>query len=187
LLAASQIVATLEAVFIVASLGLMTAATILIGQAAGEGNAGLAQARIRALLHTGTVTGFVFGGLYLGTVVLLPIFYPRVGAGVTHIAFWGIIISSLVHPVKVRNMILVGVLSGGGDARGVATGDVAGAFAIGLPLAYLLGFTWELGVWGIFAARVTEEIMKTIFFGQRVSRLRWGECVTPSLDGAPSN
>ncbi len=39
-LAASQIAAALEAVFIVASIGLMTAATILIGQAVGAGDMG---------------------------------------------------------------------------------------------------------------------------------------------------
>jgi putative MATE family efflux protein len=173
-LAASQIVATLEAVFIVASLGLMTAATILVGQAAGGADMALAQVRTRALLQTGTLTGLICGALYLSTALLLPIFYPQVELGVIHIAFWGIVINAAIHLVKVRNMIQVGIMLGSGDARGAVIGDVAGAFALGLPLAYLLGFTAGFGVWGIFLARTIEEIIKTIFFGWRVSRLPYG-------------
>jgi putative MATE family efflux protein len=177
-LAASQIAAALEAVFIVASLGLMTAATILVGQAAGGGDAALAQSRIRSLLQIGVVTGIVCGALYLGTILLLPVFYPRVEPEATHIAMWGIVINAAIHMVKVRNMILVGVLAGGGDAPGVVIGDVAGTLAVGLPLAYLLGFSAGFGVWGIFLARAIEEVIKTFFFGWRVSRLQWREPVS---------
>jgi putative MATE family efflux protein len=177
-LAASQIVATLEAVFIVASLGLMTAATILVGQAAGGADAALARVRTRVLLRTGVLTGLVCGALYLGASLLLPTFYPRVEPEVIQIAFWGIVINAAIHLIKVRNMIQVGVILGGGDARGVVIGDVAGALALGLPLAYLLGFTAGFGVWGIFVARAIEEIIKTVFFGWRVSRLQYGGFAT---------
>jgi len=90
---------------------------------------------------------------------------------VTHIAFWGIMINAAIHLIKVRNMIQVGIMLGGGDTRGAVIGDVAGAFILGLPLAYLLGFSAGFGVWGIFLARAAEEVIKTIFFGWRVSRL----------------
>jgi putative MATE family efflux protein len=174
-LAAGQIAATLEAVFIVASLGLMMAATILVGQAAGAGDAALVQSRIRALLRTGVSTGLACGVLYLGTALLLPVFYPRLGPEVTQLAFWGIVINAAIHPFKVRNMILVGILSGGSDARSVVTGDAGGAFIVGLPLAYLLAFTAGFGVWGIFLARAIEEITKTFYFSWRVRGLVWGE------------
>jgi Na+-driven multidrug efflux pump len=174
-LAAAQIAATLEAVFIVASLGLMIAATILVGQAAGAGDAVLARSRIRALLQTGVITGLACGALYLGTTLLLPLFYPQLEPEVTRIAFWGIVINAAIHPFKVRNMILVGILSGGSDARSVVTGDAGGAFMVGLPLAYLLAFTVGFGVWGIFLARAIEEIIKTLFFSWRTGRLTWQE------------
>jgi MATE family, multidrug efflux pump len=174
-LAASQIAATLEAVFIVASIGLMTAATILIGQAIGAGDAALAHTRTRALLRTGALAGLACSALYLGTIALLPIFYPHVGAEVLQIAFWCIVVNSLVHSVKVRNMILVGILPSGGDVRGLVVGDIVGTCVIGLPLAYLLGFSLGLGAWGILIARVVEEIVKTFFFGWRVGRFGWGE------------
>jgi putative MATE family efflux protein len=174
-LAAGQMASTLEAVFIVASLGLMMAATLLVGQAAGAGDATLAQSRIHSLLQTGVITGLACGVLYLSTVLLLPVFYPQIESEVTQIAFWGIVINAAIHPFKVRNMILVGILSGGSDARGVVIGDAGGAFLIGLPLAYLLAFPAGLGVWGIFLARAIEEIIKTFFFSWRVRGLAWGE------------
>jgi putative MATE family efflux protein len=178
-LAASQIAAAFEAVFIVASIGLMTAATILIGQAVGAGDSELADSRTRALLRAGVATGLVCSALYLGTTALLPIFYPHLGAEVMQIAFWCIAANSLVHSVKVRNMILVGILPSGGDARGVVVGDVMGTCAIGLPLAYLLGFSLELGVWGILIARVVEEVVKTFYFGWRVGQFGWGRRAAP--------
>jgi putative MATE family efflux protein len=174
-LAASQIANTLEAVFVVASIGLMVAATTLLGQAIGSGDGDLAQARMRALLRVGTATGLTFGALYLGTALLLPFFYPNVEADVLHIAFWGIVIGGIYHVVKVRNMILAGgVLPSVGDARAVVAGDIGGTL-ISLPLAYLLGFPLAFGVWGIFTARALEEAIKAIFFAWRAGRLRWDD------------
>jgi Na+-driven multidrug efflux pump len=173
-LAASQIAAALEAVFVVASIGLMTAATILIGQAVGAGDLELARTRERALLRAGTVTGLAFAAAYMSTIGLLPILYPHVGTDVLRIATWGIVINGVTHVVKVRNMIVVGMLPSGGDTRGVVIGDIAGAFTIGLPVGYLLTFQLGLGVWGIFAGRAIEELIKLAFFGWRAARLPWG-------------
>ena len=75
-------------------------------------------------------------------------------------------------------MILAGgILPSAGDMRTVIVGDVCGGFAIGLPLAYLLGFILPFGVWGIFAARAIEEIVKAFFFSWRAGRLRRGEYI----------
>jgi len=175
-LAASQIVSTLENIFLLASIGLMIAATTLIGQAVGRGDSDLAQSRIRALLRVGVVTGWGFGALYLGTALLLPVLYPHVAGSVRHVATWGIVISAAFQAVRVRNIILGGgVLPSAGDTRTVVVGDALGAFALGLPLAYLLAFPLHCGVWGIFAARGVEELFKVLLFSRRASRLCWAE------------
>ena len=175
-LAASQIVSTLENVFLLASIGLMVATTTLVGQAVGKGDPDLARSRVRALLRAGVRTGWGFGALYLGTALLLPVLYPHVAGSVRHIAFWGIVISAAFQAVRVRNIILGGgVLPSAGDTRTVIVGDAAGAFALGLPLAYLLAFPLHGGVWGIFAARGVEEVAKMLLFSRRASRLRWAD------------
>jgi Na+-driven multidrug efflux pump len=57
--------------------------------------------------------------------------------------------------------------------RGVILGDAVGAFAVGLPLAIVLGLHTPLGVLGVFVARVVEEIAKLAIFTWRARRVRW--------------
>ena len=86
----------------------------------------------------------------------------------------GIALYAISQVVKVRNMILgAGVLPSAGDVRGVIFGDVVGAFVVGLPLAVVLGLHTPLGVAGVFAARVIEELAKVVIFSRRSRRVRW--------------
>lgn len=175
-LAASQITNSLEGVFFVASVGLMAAATTLIGQAIGRGDSILAQERGHAILRIGIITGLGFGLLYIATIAFLPLFYPNVPSEVLSIASWGIVINGAFQVVKVRNMILgAGVLPSGGDTKGVLLGDATSAFLVGLPIACLLAFVLGMGVWGVFWARIVEETFKLGVFTWRASRLSWAE------------
>lgn len=173
-LAASQIAATLEAIFIVASFGLMSSATVFIGRSLGAGDAPAARAWIGRLTRVGLLTALVFGALYALSSLLVPLVFPRVGADVHRIAMIGILISASVQVFKVRNMIVGGgVLPSAGDGKGVIIGDVVGAFVVGLPLAIVLGLYTPLGVWGVFLARGLEEISKVIIFDWRRRRVNW--------------
>nr|WP_045234494.1 MATE family efflux transporter [Deinococcus pimensis] len=175
-LAGVQIVNTIEGIFIVGSFGLMSAATSLIGQAVGGGNHQLALLRANVIVRTGLLTGVGFGVLFGLTAFALPTLYPRVGADVLAVAVWGIVINAVFQWAKVGNMIRGGgVLPSAGDTRGVLLGDVVGAFAVGLPLAWLLAFPLGLGVGGLFAARVLEELVKLAIFEVRSRRVRWHE------------
>jgi Na+-driven multidrug efflux pump len=93
----------------------------------------------------------------------------------------GILLYAVAQVVKVRNMILgAGVLPSAGDVRGVIMGDVAGAFAVGLPLAVVLGLHTPLGVLGVFAARVVEELAKVVIFSRRTRQVRWEALARPT-------
>ncbi|MBB6097067.1 putative MATE family efflux protein [Deinobacterium chartae] len=178
-LAGSQIVNALEGIFVVGSFGLMSAAMTLIGQAVGQGNAALARARAALILRMGLLTGVGFGLAYVATALFLPRFYPQVGQEVLTVAVWGILINGAFQAVKVRNMILgAGVLPSGGDGRGVILGDVISAFVVGLPAAYLLGFVLGFGAWGVFWARILEELAKVAIFTVRARKLRWEAVVS---------
>lgn len=177
-LASSQIVNTLEGIFIVGSFGLGAATTALVGQAVGSGDATLAARRVRLLLNTGAVTGVAFGLLFAASALALGVFYPKVADEVLTFAVWGILINAAFQWVKVQNMIRgMGVLPSGGDTRGVIVGDVIGAFLVGLPLAYLLAFPLGFGVLGLFWARIFEEIAKLAVFALRTKRISWGKVV----------
>ena len=173
-LAANQIVSTLETVFVVASFGLASAATTLLGQAIGQGDTALAHSRSRAILHLGLLTGIVTGLLYLATAYLLPVVFPKVEEEVLKIAFLGVVLNAVFQAVKVHNMIQgIGILPSGGDPGGVLFGDIFGAFVVGLPLALLFGFGLGWGVAGIFSARLIEEAVKLLIFYSRYRRINW--------------
>jgi putative MATE family efflux protein len=178
-LAAAQIVNTLEGIFIVGSVGLMSAATALVGRSLGAGDAVGAMTWVDRVTRSGRWTGIVFGALFAVSALTLPVLFEHAGQAVRHAATLGILINGAFHVVKVRNLILgAGVLPAGRDVRGVITGDAVGAFVVGLPLAVLLGLHTPLGIAGVFLARVTEEVAKVAVFSWRAHRLDWQELAT---------
>jgi putative MATE family efflux protein len=179
-LAAAQIVTTLEGVFVVGSIGLMSATTTLVGRSVGRGDVDDAMAWVRRLTRAGIGTAAVFGVLFAASVLLLDVLFGEAGRDVRTMAGVGILINAAFQVVKVRNMIVgAGVLPSANDVRGVIMGDVVGAFAIGLPLAVLLGLHTPLGYVGIFVARILEELAKLAIFTWRARRIRWERLVTP--------
>ena len=173
-LAAAQIATTLEGVFIVGSIGLMSATTVLVGRSIGRGAPHEAHAWVRRLTRAGLGTAAGFGVLYGASILLLDLLFADAGAHVRFMAAVGILVNAAFQVVKVRNMILgAGVLPSANDVRGVILGDAMGAFVVGLPLAVLLGLHTPLGWVGIFAARIVEELVKLAIFSWRARRVSW--------------
>src|ERR1700733_14131090 len=117
-LTSSQIVMTIENLFIVAASGLAPAAVASIGQALGDGSLKDAKKHANAALRLGLIAGLVFSVFLSGSSFLVPFIYPNVGKDVLHFTFWGLIIAACVQPAKVLNSILGnGILPGGGDSQ----------------------------------------------------------------------
>lgn len=177
-LAAAQITMNLEGIFIVAAIGIMTAATALIGKSVGQADVEAVYSWIALLRRIGLMTGVVFGGLFALSALLVPVFFPNAGSDVLRMAVIGILINAAVQAVKVGNMIYgVGILPSGNDVKGVLIGTAGSAFLIGLPLAIILGLFTPLGIIGIFLARVIEEIVKFRFFRYRAARIDWNALI----------
>jgi len=173
-LAAGQIVATLEAVFIMGSIGLMAAGQALIGRAVGRGDGPEAQLWVRRVTRAGVITGILFGILYAASIVLVQFLFPDVEDYVIHLAVLGILINASIQTIKVQNMILgAGVLPSGNDVKGVLLTDVIGAFVVGLPLAWLLGLHTPLLFFGVLIARIAEEAVKLAILTWRKNRINW--------------
>jgi putative MATE family efflux protein len=178
-LAAAQIVTTLEGVFVVGSIGLMSATTVLVGRSVGRGEHAEAMAWVRRLTRAGVGTAAGFGLLYAASILLLDVLFADAGSDVRFMAAVGILINAAFQVVKVRNMIIgAGVLPSANDVRGVILGDVVGAFAVGLPLAVVLGLHTPLGWVGVFVARIVEELVKLAIFTWRARRVRWEQLAT---------
>jgi putative MATE family efflux protein len=173
-LAAMQIASTLEGVFIVGSIGLMSATTALVGRSVGQQDAAGAAYWARRLAQAGVYTSIAFAFLLAGSALAVPLLFANAGPQVQALAVVGILINALSQVIKVRNMILgAGVMPSGGDVRGVVLGDGVSAFLVGLPLAVLLGLFTPLGIVGLFLARVIEESVKLAIFTWRTRRISW--------------
>ncbi|MBV8899035.1 MAG: MATE family efflux transporter [Verrucomicrobia bacterium] len=173
-LAASQISMSLENIFIVVSAGFGPAAVAVIGQSLGVGSVKAAKANAWQTIRFGLITAVVLGGLYAASGTLLSVLYPKVGREVLQLAFWGVILMAATQPVKVLSSVLGnGVLASGGDTRFVLIGNLAGTYAVGLPAAIGLGLLAPFGFFGVFAAKILEEVIKTTCFFVRFQTGRW--------------
>jgi putative MATE family efflux protein len=173
-LAAIQIASTMEGVFIVGSIGLMSATTALVGQSVGHQDAAGAEHWAKRLPRAGVFTGVVFGFLLCASALLVPVLFGNAGRDVQVLAMVGIVINGITQVIKVRNLILgAGVMPSAGDVRGVVLGDGISAFLVGLPLAIALGLFTPLGLVGLYVARVLEECAKLAIFSARTRRINW--------------
>jgi putative MATE family efflux protein len=173
-LTASQIVMTIENLFIVAASGLAPAAVASIGQALGDDSLKEAKRHANAALRLGLIAGLIFTVLLIGSSFLVPFIYPNVGKEVLHFTFWGLIIAACVQPAKVLNSILGnGILPSGGDTKYILVGHVIGSYAIGVPAAIFSSFVLHFSVWGVFGSRALEEVLKAIFFFRRYKTPAW--------------
>lgn len=173
-LAAMQIISGLESVFVVASLGLMSAITALAGHAVGAGDAGLAVAWINRIKRIGIVTAIIFGVLLGASAFGISGMFPAVGQQVVWMAMVGVLANAAFQPLKVRNVLLgAAILPSGNDVKGVMMGDFTGPFLVSIPLAIALGFFTPLGFYGVIIARLVEEVAKFAVFRWREHKLNW--------------
>ncbi len=173
-LAASQIVTTLEGAFFMGSIGLIAATNALVGRAIGAGDATAARAWTQRIRRVGILTGLAFGALFALSSLSLDVLFPRTGDAVQQLAVIGILMNAAFQWVKVQNAVTgAGTLPSGNDVRSVIAGDVIGAFVVGLPLAIVLGLHTGLAAIGIFLARIIEEAAKYGIFQARARRIDW--------------
>jgi putative MATE family efflux protein len=173
-LAASQVVLSLESVFIVASAGLPPAAVAVIGHALGVGSLQAAKFNAWLTIRFSLIAAAVLGTLYAASGFLLPILYPKMDQNLLRQAFWGVLLMAAIQPAKVlSNALGNGVLASGSDTRFVLAGNLAGTYAIGLPTAVVFGLVGPFGFFGVFAAKVLEEVVKVTCFVLRFCGTRW--------------
>lgn len=173
-LASSQIVTTVENLFIVAASGLAPAAVATVGQALGVDATGSAQRQARRVLYAAIVAGLIFTAVLISVSFALPALYPTIDKRVLSLAFWGIIIIAAVQPAKVINSVLgTGILPSGGDTKFVLLTHLASSYAVGLPLAALTAILLRWGPLSVFGFRSLEELLKAGLLFWRYRTRSW--------------
>jgi putative MATE family efflux protein len=178
-LASSQIVTTIESIFIVAATGLAPAAVATTGQALGNNAKRNAVEQAGRVLRAGLIAGFVFTAALTAAAFLLPVFYPRIDNAVLTLAFWGVIVTALVQPAKVVNSIFgTGILPSGGDTPFVLLSHTISSYALGLPVAALTAIVLKLGALSVFGSRALEEVFKAVMLFFRYRTGSWQRRLT---------
>lgn len=174
-LAALQIVFAFSGVFVVGSIGLGSAITVLASQSIGAGKPDLAKLWIKYLLRIGLVTGVIFAIAFVCAGFALPLMFPEIGADVLSLAMAGVVINAIVQPLSVRMLLFASVLPAGNDTTGIIIGDFVGPYLVGLPVTLLLALFTPLGMLGAVIGKGGEEIVKLIVFSLRAKKIQWEE------------
>lgn len=173
-LAVFQITSAIEMIFITMAMGFTNAATILVGQAIGRANPQEVWTNANTVWRMAMLVGVGLGLLLALTALVVPLLYPNTTPQVKDWTVLAIVLSALFIPVRSGNMVFFGVLASGGDTRFLLWSDVVTVVLVGLPLAYLLAFPLEMGIWGVFLGRLLgEETVRLAMLMWRYRQGRW--------------
>ena len=171
-LAANQIALRLESVSLTIGFGFTVAATTLVGQAIGHRDVAEARARAymtmkMALVATGTMTVL----LILLRHLAVGMFKPDVD--VRQLATVCLTIGAFELPAFGMLFTFAGALRGAGDTRSPMFVALFGTFLLRLPLVYLLGVYFGLGLKGIWYGTLLDWIGRAILMAIIFRRGEW--------------
>jgi MATE family multidrug resistance protein len=150
-LAAHQIALNLAAISFMFALGISSAASIRVGNAVGrKDKRGVRFAGFSAMVLSCAVMG-TFGILFILLRYFLPSLYIDDPA-VIEVAASLLIIAALFQLSDGTQAVGIGALRGMADTRVPMLITFIAYWIIGLPGGYLLGFTFDMGVEGVWVA-----------------------------------
>ncbi len=168
-LAAHQIAINLASITFMVGLGISIAATIRVGNYLGKKDLiGIKNAGYSALFIVAIIMGS-FGIMFIILRNFLPTLYIE-DPVVIEIASSLIIIAALFQVVDGLQVVGIGLLRGLTDLKAPMVIAFIAYWIIGLPVAYLLGFTFGFGVEGVWISFVVGLSIAAIFFIKRFQR-----------------
>ncbi|PWM36609.1 MAG: MATE family efflux transporter [Clostridiales bacterium] len=171
-LAAHTLANTAESISYLPAVGISFAATTLVGQAKGAENRDMAFQFGKIVTKMGIVMGVVmFALLFFGARGLVGIFTRdlaviALGAGALRI-------EALVQPLQNCEIVLAGAMRGGGDARFQFYVGLVCMWGVRLPVAFLMAFVFDLGLYGIWCGMAADIAMRGVLNLWRFYSGRW--------------
>jgi Na+-driven multidrug efflux pump len=164
-------------------IGVSNATSVLVGNRIGAGKENEAYVYAGRSLGIGIVGGFFLGlilQLVKGPILSLYKVSPEVIENASHI----INVVSLFLWIRVNNMTtVVGILRAGGDTRFSLFLDGIIIWIVGVPMAYLGAFVWNLPVHLVYLCAMSEEATKWILGIHRYLSRKWINNLTVHVDG----
>lgn len=181
--AAVNIVSTIEQVAFVVFIGVSNATSVLVGNRIGAGK------EQEAYLYAGRSLGIgIVGGLLLGVVLQLvkePVLsLYNVSPEVIQNASNLINVVTFFLWIRVNNMTtVVGILRAGGDTRFSLFLDGIIIWIVGVPMAYLGAFVFDLPVYLVYLCAMSEEATKWVLGIKRYFSRKWINNLTVHVEG----
>lgn len=173
-LAVLSLIAPIESLYHSLFFGLVNACAIMIGQRLGRSAFGEAEWLAKRFMWIGPLGSFCLGLFLLGLSPWIISLMEVQNQETAHNLQWAMAVMCLGFWVKVFNLTVIqGILRAGGDSRYPFKIDMIGMWFVGLPVTWLAAFYWELPFIWVYAAVMTEEIVKAIGFYRRARKKVW--------------
>jgi len=172
-LAAVTLIDPLLFVFMALFIGLSDASTVMVGNCIGAND------EYKAMDYAKQFLWITFGLSIISAMAVFafsPVYISiyNVSDIVTTEAKSILIIYTFLLTGKMLNMVNnIGVLRAGGDTKYVLYLDVIGVGAVGLPLALLGAFVWELPIYLVFGLANSHEFVRAFFGIKRTVSRKW--------------
>jgi putative MATE family efflux protein len=183
--AAINIVSTMEQVAFAVFMGISNATAVLVGNRIGAGQEEEAHRYAGRSLGLGVLGGILLGlVLHLVKTPVLALGWPNVSPEVIQNASNILIVVSLFLWVRVNNMTtVVGILRAGGDTRFSFFLDGMIIWIVGVPMAYLGAFVFDLPVYFVYLCAMSEEATKWVLGIRRYLSRKWINDMTVHVQG----
>ena len=171
--AAVQIATNVRNLFFVITMGIGSAAAVMLGNLLGAGKKDMAKAYVRKFFKVIIVVGILLGlGLFLMEPLILSFF--NVTPIVYDYTYKVLLVIALYMPVKcINHLIIVGILRSGGDTTYSLIIDAGTVWVIGVPMSFLGPLVFHLPIYYIMALVMAEELVKLFFGIPRVKTGKW--------------
>lgn len=177
--AAVQLTITIQNLFFVVVRGLSNASTVMIGNKIGaEGEEGGYDYAFR-FMGLSTILGFLLGLIMFLTPDLTLMFFTGIDDALYEVARNMLLVMAFLFPIRVFTMVgNVGVLRGGGDtAFGMAI-DLTTVWLVGVPLAFIGVYFFNLPVHYVYLLISVEELFRLAFILPRLLSRKWIKNIT---------
>jgi putative MATE family efflux protein len=172
-IAATNIVSTIERIAFVTFLGFGNACAVMVGNKIGAKREDQAFIYAVRFLVINTVLGVAAGLLiYLGSPYILSV-YNVSQTALNHSRNILMVLSFCLWAKIFNYTNIVGILRSGGDTKFCLFLDTCGMWAAGIPLVVLAGLYWHLPIHIVYIFVYMEEMAKLIIGLPRVLSKKW--------------
>jgi Na+-driven multidrug efflux pump len=181
--AAMNIVSTIEQMAFVIFIGISNATSVLVGNRIGAGKEDEAHLYAGRSLGLGVAGGLLFGlllQLIKAPVLSLYNVSPEVILNASRV----LNVIALFLWIRINNMtIVIGVLRAGGDTRFSLFLDGIIIWLVGVPMAYLGAFVFNLPVHLVYLCAMSEEATKWFLGLARYRSRKWINNLAAQVEG----